>query len=195
MKTCVFVQQLVLIFAFYLLAGHLFAITVTIVTNSNNTFTPNSVAIAEGDTVCFQNISATHPLVFASNTSTSYTSNTCFVLAVGNHDFYCQIHQVIGMEGSITVNPSTGMPPIDSRKAISVAYPNPFKNRTTLSFPNTTDKINIYNIMGIRIKSYEIKGNEVKLEIDLSNVPSGIYFYSPLSNGRILETKKIVKTR
>jgi len=79
-----------------------FTQTVTIVASSF-VFTPDSVTITVGDTVCFQGISGFHPLVFASDSSTLYFTDTCFVLPLGIHGFFCNNHGLGGMVGAVTV--------------------------------------------------------------------------------------------
>lgn len=69
-------------------------------------------------------------------------------------------------------------------KAKLTAYPNPFKNQTTVtfSFPLIQDKVTleVYNIMGSRVqKLFEGKANGLQsynFEFDRNLLPAGIYF-------------------
>jgi hypothetical protein len=47
--------------------------------------------------------------------------------------------------------------------------------------------------MGEKIKSFTLENGQTKFEVDLATLPKGIFFYSIIKNGAILETKKIIK--
>lgn len=115
--------------------------------------------------------------------------------------------EVDNVQGDITLNFAhdtnftdidwpTGISEPIIKEVISVAYPNPFKDKTYLNIrAHNVDKVSIYNIMGREMKSYQVPANESKIELDLSDFPAGIYFYRMMSNGNVIETKKIVKIK
>jgi len=310
MKKITFLQQLALTFTLSLFAFNSFATSITIVA-SGTTFTPPAITITEGDTVCFQGIGATHPLVFDNDSNTQHVvDNICFIagdaiLPIGTNNYFCFFHVGLGMTGVIVVDalpqhtltlnltafdPHIGnkfemrvvdkassmeigsitvdsivaagfsvqlfgikatrnywidfyadlngngvydAPPADHawqlevdnvlgdttfnfthntaftdinwptgisepkvKVVSSVAYPNPFNDKTVLSIPaNSTERVSIYNMMGRKMKSYQVPANELRIELDLSDFPAGIYFYSLMNKGEAIETKKIVKIK
>jgi len=75
----------------------------------------------------------------------------------------------------------------------SKAYPNPAKNYFFVELakqpkPNTT--IEIYNLLGSKVRSIAVRSN--KVEINVSDLKSGIYLYTISENGHSIETKKLV---
>lgn len=76
------------------------------------------------------------------------------------------------------------------------AYPNPSRGYTSLALNlpgNDSYKIRISNTIGKVLAVQEIAPAEkAKVDLDLTNLPSGIYFYSLLVNGKTVETKRLV---
>jgi len=76
-------------------------------------------------------------------------------------------------------------------------YPNPFNPTTMISYQlkcNSYVELALYNILGEKlmtlVNEYQMAGNH-KVELNLSHLPSGTYFYS-LSADKFIETKKMV---
>lgn len=70
----------------------------------SNTYSPNSLRVAVGDTVRWA-ANDTHPLVFDNEPSQAYTTLQQRTLTTpGAIDFHCQIHGPSGMTGSVTVD-------------------------------------------------------------------------------------------
>lgn len=70
-------------------------------------------------------------------------------------------------------------------------YPNPAKNDINVVFNANSNikNIAVYNLIGKVVSVYKVYGNSAKL--DLSNVPSGIYFMRLVDNvGRTVATRK-----
>lgn len=70
-------------------------------------------------------------------------------------------------------------------------YPNPAKDDINVVFDGNTGikNIAIYNLIGKAVSIYKVNGNSAKL--NLSSIPSGIYFLRLLDNqGRIVATRK-----
>jgi len=82
-------------------------------------------------------------------------------------------------------------------------YPNPFNPKTTITFliphsqnqfGSTYIKLKIYDALGKEIKTLAegfYKPDKYEVEFDGSNIPSGIYFYSLISEEKIV-TKKMI---
>lgn len=72
-----------------------------------------------------------------------------------------------------------------------VLYPNPAKDDLNVVFDMDADVKNIavYNLIGKAVSIYKVNGNSAKLNV--SNIPSGIYFVRLLDGqGRIVATRK-----
>lgn len=78
-----------------------------------------------------------------------------------------------------------------SRNNDIIMYPNPAHDDLNVVFDRDMDVKNIavYNLIGKAVSVYRVTGNSAKL--DISNIPSGIYFMKMSdSHGRILATRK-----
>jgi hypothetical protein len=79
--------------------------------------------------------------------------------------------------------------------------PNPFNNSTTIPYsipPNTADAhINFYDENGKLVKSVKLdsKTSNGNLRISAEELSSGIYRYSLFIDGKIIDTKQMLKTR
>ncbi len=170
-------------------------------TIANAFFPANAIAVV-GDIIQFTAVAGPHnatsgsipggassfAISFAGGGSTgSYT-----VTAAGVYNYTCTLHS--GMNGTITVSASgTGIatPTVD---LLTNVYPNPFKDRITLKY-NAVQAIDLYNIVGEKVKSFELPSNQTSTQVDLSDLNTGVYFIRTYNEGIIVETKKIVKTK
>lgn len=80
------------------------------------------------------------------------------------------------------------------------AYPNPTRGVTTLSLSqvgNDNYKIRISNTIGKIVQTIDLKDldNVTEISLNLSHLPSGVYFYSLLVNEKMVETKRLVLQR
>ena len=75
---------------------------------------------------------------------------------------------------------------------ISNVYPNPFSNQVTIT-SNGIESIDVFDMVGSKVKSIVLSATENTTEVDFSGLPSGVYFYSTFKEGTIVETRKIVK--
>ena len=79
-------------------------------------------------------------------------------------------------------------------------YPNPFNESTTiklkLSESVTTAILCLYDLRGNQIKSYTIEQrNDVDIIIAGSELQPGMYLYSLLADGKLIDTKTIILTK
>jgi hypothetical protein len=79
-------------------------------------------------------------------------------------------------------------------------FPNPFNNITTINYRLSDNvksaKICIYNLTGKQLQCYElpaIKG-ENTIEVRASSLQSGMYLYSLIVDGRLIDTKRMILT-
>jgi len=166
-------------------------------------FSPANPTIGLTDTVYF-----VHGAV--STTHTSYTSpagnppnmcqcnlnlanDTCgpiWFTALGAYPYNCNLHAGVG--GTITVA-TVGINDPTSNESSKV-FPNPFPSITTIYFNGfEVDRMDVFNLMGQRIKSLPIKNRVNQIELDLTGISNGVYFYRLLNEEGIIETKRLVK--
>jgi len=78
--------------------------------------------------------------------------------------------------------------------------PNPFGEKTIIEYvlPETTTQATlfIYNVQGEQIKRFEIADKHSKsLELNGNTLPAGLYLYSLLVDGKVVDTKQMVLTK
>ena len=75
--------------------------------------------------------------------------------------------------------------------AVSV-YPNPASNFVNVVMENAHNNVDftLYNILGETVATAKL--NAGSNEVALNKLPNGVYFYSILKEGNILETKKLI---
>lgn len=189
-----------------------FATTFT-VTVGNNFYSPLTVNIQTGDVVRFVWQAGVHPTVAengtawapftpsASRPTTDITFNT-----VGAVPYYCSIHAAPGqplgqgMNGLINVTQRTPTATLNAREAgISVnVFPNPSRGQVTVKLDqklsNNDYKLRLSNIIGQEIRSVALKPEAFTAGsvLDLSDLRTGMYFYTLLVDGKVITTKRLV---
>lgn len=97
--------------------------------------------------------------------------------------------------------PSTDMELSSKSAVLWQNFPNPFGDGTVIRYyvPESTGSANIvfYDEFGNEIKNMELphKGQKAELNLSTMNLASGIYSYSLVVNGKIVDTKRMVKTK
>jgi hypothetical protein len=85
---------------------------------------------------------------------------------------------------------------IFSNTEISDIYPNPALNFAEIKFDFPKEvksaKLKFSNILGATIKEINIEERNGKLDIDVSDLNTGVYFYSLILNEKIFQTKKLI---
>jgi plastocyanin len=179
--------------------------TIWIITDSGNTFTPNTITINQGDTVSF-NLSSLHNVLEVNQAT--YNSNGTTALAggfqtpfgggmilpanlnAGTHYFVCSSHASLGMKGTIIVQSITSISENQLSESISI-YPNP-----------ANDFINVKadsKMLGMNYKLIDPTGRQVlngKLNnemtsLDIRQFASGIYLFQ--LNAKNEEIIKVLK--
>jgi hypothetical protein len=78
-------------------------------------------------------------------------------------------------------------------------YPNPASIRITVQFPGVSHldhkELLIYNSLGIKVKHMVIPSSTDRLEMDLENLSSGLYYISLISNGTLAATGRLLISR
>lgn len=86
--------------------------------------------------------------------------------------------------------------PLEDELGAMAIYPNPAINGTTIEYelPKDNDeaKIVITDMLGQEIKSYQVDSNFSNLIISKNEIPPGTYIYSLVTEGKLIESKKII---
>lgn len=180
-----------ILFIFLLsLSGTVGYSTTWTITNSGFSFTPASLTIIQGDIVNFTlesihdarevsqatwDINGITALPGGFQTAFGGGSVSATQLGVGTHYYVCSNHASAGMKGVIIVQSSTGIADNQVHPDISI-FPNPSMNLITIKSG--------YNLKDSQYLITDQAGKDVikgKLlneatQIDISQLPSGIYF-------------------
>ena len=165
------------------------------------TFTPSSFSVMPGDTIIWVLVSGTHSIETLTIPAGSATFNsqimtvpgetfTFIPVVQGSYTYDCGVHGSM-MSGSFTVTSAVGITD-PSLNWLAQAYPNPFSDKLTIAVKEV-EQIDIFNIIGNRVKTLAISLADTKIEMDLSGLPSGIYYYNAYKAGKIISSQKIVK--
>lgn len=166
-------------------------------------FTPGTLTgVVVGDEIIFTLVSGTHnvtspasgvpagaaPISSGILTSTPYSYT---VTVAGNYGYQCTIHPTTMFGGFIASAVGIADPAVNYLTSV---YPSPFSDKVTVKY-NGIESIEFVNVVGGKIKTVEMPSAEGKLEVDLVNLPAGIYFYRTYKEGVVSETRKIVKAK
>jgi hypothetical protein len=102
--------------------------------------------------------------------------------------------------GHKMLNVASGENPTEIQTSvIQSLVPNPAENQVsvyyTLAGGSNQYEVRIMNLSGQSAAKYRINPETEKLDIDCTNLSSGIYFTSLLENGKVVSTKKLVITK
>ena len=86
---------------------------------------------------------------------------------------------------------------INSNMHISDVYPNPATNTLHISYDlnSSNSDIKLYNILGSEIKDVKISDSSSTADIDVSDLENGVYFYSFISDDKVLKQGRFVINR
>lgn len=174
----------------------------TVDATSNLVFVPATINVIVGDTIRWINVGSTiHTTTSVSipqaAPSWDYTfagDNDTFdyeVTVEGVYDYTCTIHP--GMDGQFTASSSTG---IKEQKSNSFSiYPNPVKNNLNIVFKENIINFiewNITNLSGKVIFEEKMEIKKKENNIDLNELPAGVYIFNMRDNEKII-SRKILK--
>ena len=84
-------------------------------------------------------------------------------------------------------------------RIFSNAYPNPAKNMVSFDYnmpANTqTASVAIYNMMGQEVIKQELNLGDSRVNINVSDLTDGVYFYSLIVNNKTVKTNKLVVSK
>jgi len=164
-------------------------------------FVPSVTNAVVGDTVTWIWVNGVHTTesvtipagaaTWASDLDTNNTTFSYVVTVPGSYYYDCHPLFSHGMDGTIEVTAATGIRSTDLTGASSI-YPNPFTDKITIETPHA-EMIVIYNIMGQEIKSVAVQKGQSKIEIAANELTNGVYFFSIINEGVVLEVGRLVK--
>lgn len=169
------------------------------ITNSGFTFSPSTLTIASGDTVIFS-IASIHNAVEVSQATWNANGNTPlaggFSLGFGGgqvipnqpgtHFYVCQPHASMGMKGTITVTPVTGVhrdgEEHPNEFILDQNYPNPFNPVTSVRYQIPVESrvtVTVHNLLGqvvaTLLDGIQSPGDQ-SVVWDAKDMASGMYF-------------------
>lgn len=193
---------LIFISTFTLFTFNVNATTITVVV-SNNKFTPSSFNAFVGDSICWSfstttghsttSTAGTVPAgaaIWDSGVKVGPTATFGYKITIaGTYGYFCSVHST-SMFGTFTaavvgiIEPNVNL--------LTSVYPNPFNDKVTIKY-NGIESVEVFNVIGDKVKAMDLSASENKTEIDFAGFPAGIYFYRTYKEGTIVETRKIVK--
>jgi hypothetical protein len=136
--------------------------------------------------------------------STPFGGGQVTGLSAGVHYYVCSPHASGGMKGMITVTSPSGINDYASSSGKFDLYPNPTKGKVTWQYSGSTGMIGnglendlkssleIFNLVGDKVFEKQGFKSSGSNEIDLTDVPDGIYFVR-ISDRKQIYTMKLVK--
>ncbi len=160
-----------------------------------------------GDVVTFNYVGqSSHPTASDNGAFTTFQMNaanttyTLPALPVGVYPYHCLAHggPGSGQFGRLTVQ-AVVTATLDARAAgleLSV-YPNPTRGQVTVKLEQKAGadyKLRLSNIIGQEIRTVALRPEltAAGLPLDLSDLHSGVYFYSLLVDGKVTSTRRLV---
>lgn len=75
------------------------------------------------------------------------------------------------------------------------AFPNPASEYAQIDYSvaaNGNAKITLYNVLGVQVSEYDLDKGDHTLRIQTRELPTGVYFYQLLLDGKKVATKKLL---
>ena len=196
-------------FTLVLFFGIMLSARATIVTitcqNVPSHFLPITANATVGDTIHWTWVAGTHIVgpettadipagaaMFNAPIDAGHLSFEYVVTVAGSYHYVCHPSTPHGEDAYLSVAPASGIQQYSSLSNISKAYPNPFVEKITIEASNA-DRIIVYDALGKVVRSFPLKSGQTKFELDLGALPKGMFFYTIISDGAVLETRKIIK--
>lgn len=185
------------------------AATITVTVGDNFYQAPGggtTVTISSADALVFQ-----YPTGFSSHPTMSDSSPaawTTFQMNAGSrtktfpanfflpgtYPFHCTAHG--GQTGTLVVQRTAATDDVRPTLALNL-FPNPSKGPVTVQFTPKAGvdyKLRLSNVIGQEVRTIALKPEltEAGLPVDLRDLPTGMYFYSLVVDGKIVSSKRLV---
>ncbi|MBK0404808.1 T9SS type A sorting domain-containing protein [Adhaeribacter sp. BT258] len=109
-----------------------------------------------------------------------------------------------GVCSGSTANGAAAKPQVQTERdkvtASLDAYPNPSRGEIYFTLSKATGedyKIRISNAIGRVVKTVDLSKAtaDTRVQVDLTGMPAGFYFYSLIANDKMIETKRLIVQR
>ncbi|MFT5279890.1 MAG: hypothetical protein ACI9P8_001529 [Bacteroidia bacterium] len=85
---------------------------------------------------------------------------------------------------------------VSGSNGLSASYPNPANASTEMVYSLKPDaskgSVEMFNMLGSKVRSIPLTEKNGALKVDLSAIPSGLYFFNMVVDGKTLETRKLM---
>ena len=194
-------KNLLLIAAIFFAATSSFA-TTFMVSVGGTAFTPSTLTVHPGDVIMWMWTDGTHTTTstsvppeaatWNSNINSTTTSFTYTPTVVGTYQYQCNFHVSMGMVGTITVVPPTGIAPVNTSSVFSMS-PNPVSGSLHILFndPATLVSIKLTDMNGKEFISKTIIGTK-ETDINVQALPNGTYTIRAEQCGRVNKQELVI---
>lgn len=78
------------------------------------------------------------------------------------------------------------------RTGVSKAFPNPASSDLNIDYyvDGGSGRIDIYSMLGVRVKTVNLQGQQGRLQLSVAGLPAGMYLYRLIVNGQEMQTKR-----
>lgn len=160
--------------SYFCFAGGCFPDTVTV--------SPTALALAAGQEV------------------TDFSAHIKPNAATGNSVVYYKFYNVANPRDTVSVYVQTqiwhlGIENNSMAAEISTAYPNPANTHFTVDFKlleQGTARLVLQNILGTTVREVILQAESGKVQMNVSDLPEGIYMYSVILNGKSIAGRKLL---
>lgn len=152
--------------------------------------------------LCYTDDNSNTPLVLGPGESSNRQSFHLLYNPVGNEGITSvkYIFYTNSYSDSVTINYIYGDVSVEETELLVnnlSAYPNPATSNVSVSYDLSgfragSARLVITNLVGSKVAIHPISGTSGKVNVDLSTLDSGIYFYSIEADGKIVSTKKLI---
>jgi hypothetical protein len=166
--------------------------------------TPTVTAVAATPTICALNttqITASGATSYQWSPGTHLNSTTSATVTGTFNTAGTYTYNVTGTANScssvasvtITVLPCTGIAEISN--GVAALYPNPSKGNFTVAFANlsSSNKVTITDMIGNQVHQQSVTAGTEKANIDMSNMPKGMYLVTVSNNSGSVIQKMIIE--
>ena len=163
-----------------------------------------TIRMTTTDVLIFQNIGfSSHPTAsavwatFVINPSTPTRTFAAGTFAAGTYPFFCTAHAGQTATLIVSATPTATMADANLAAATLNVFPNPSQGRVTVKLEQKSGidyKLRLSNIIGQEVRTIALKPEltAAGLPLDLSDLRTGVYFYSLLVDGKVASTKRLV---
>jgi hypothetical protein len=129
-----------------------------------------------------------------------FDHNNVVGTSIVRYTIYDSLNVTDSMNITITYNVSN-VNGIKSNNSVTVsqASPNPASSLVNFSYefanPAADAQVKIYNSLGTLVKTVVLNPADKKAQADVSSLEEGYYFYSIVSDGKVMSTRKLIIAR